>query len=70
MFLLYYLPAVLGGILPDKFFAHALLLCKAIRLLTGDAVSHGEIDVAEGLLDLFWRLTEKYYGQLYVKLDL
>ena len=62
VFLLYYLPAVLQGILPEKFFCHALILCKAIRLLTGSSISHAEIDTAEELLKLFWTLTEKYYG--------
>ena len=64
MFLLYYLPAVLIGILPDKFILHALILCKAIRLLVGDAVSFADIEIAEQLLFLFWRLMEKYYGKL------
>lgn len=67
VFLLYYLPAVLHGILPDKFLSHALILCKAIRLLAGDAVSYAEVDIAEELLNLFWRLTEKYYGQLHTQ---
>ena len=58
-FLLYYIP-ILHGILPDK--AHALLLSKAMRLLLADEISHTDIEIAENLLLLFWRLTEKYYG--------
>lgn len=61
-FLLYYLP-LLCGILPDKYLAHALLLSKAMRLLLGDQLSHADIEIAENLLRLFWRLTEKLYGQ-------
>lgn len=65
VFSLYYLPAVLGGIFPDKFLSHALILRKAIKLLVGKAVSYTEIDIAEKLLHLFWRLTEKFCGQLH-----
>ena len=64
MFLLYYLPVVVLGILPDKFLSHALILCKAVRLLVGDTVSYSDIEIAEELLCLFWRLTENYYGML------
>ena len=60
-FLLYYLP-LLCGILPDKYLAHVLLLSKAMRLLLGDQLSHADVEIAENLLKLFWRLTEKFYG--------
>ena len=60
-FLLYYLP-LLHGILPDKFLGHALLLSKALRLLLADEVSHADIEIADKLLCLYWRLTEEYYG--------
>lgn len=63
-FLLYYLP-ILQGILPDKFLAHALLLSKAIRLLLSDCITPMDLEGAEHLLVLFWRLTEKYYGKQY-----
>lgn len=66
LFLLYYMPFALIGILPDKFLCHALILSKAIRLLVGDAGSHADIEIAEELLRLFWRLTEKYYGTTYM----
>ena len=59
-FLLYYLP-LLAGILPDMYLAHALLLSKAIRLLLGDRLSQADIDIAENMLQLFWRLTEQFY---------
>lgn len=57
VFLLYYLPSVLTGILPDKFLSHALILCKAIRLLVGDAVSYTDREMSEEMLRLFGRLT-------------
>lgn len=60
-FLLYYLP-LLCGILPDQYLAHALLLSKAMRVLLGDQLSHADIEIAENVLRLFWRLTEKFYG--------
>ena len=53
MFLLYYLPSVLIGILPDRFTLHALMLCKAIKVMV-DVVSIGDIEIAEQLLLLFW----------------
>lgn len=62
-FLLYYLPAVLHGILPDKYLAHAVLLSKAIRILLGECISLRDVELAEQLLLCFWQLTEKYYGQ-------
>ena len=61
-FILYYLP-ILHGILPDQYLAHALLLTKAMRILLQDEISYAEIEIAENLLRLFWRLTEDYYGE-------
>ena len=52
---------MLHGILPDKYLAHALLLTKAVRLLLADEVSHADIEIADNLLCLYWRLTEEYY---------
>ena len=66
-FLLYCLPNALLGVLPDKYFARALLLSKAIRILVGDSVSLLAFDIAEELLHLFWKLTENYYGMYYYK---
>ena len=60
-FLLYYLP-ILHGILPDKYLPHALLLSKAVRTLLLDRITSVDLEVAEDLLLLFWRLTEQYYG--------
>ena len=62
--LLYYLP-ILRGILPDKFLAHALLLSKAIRILLSDSITATDLEGAEHLLVLFWRLLEQYYGNIY-----
>lgn len=66
-FLLYYLPVLLHGILTAKYLAHAMILAKAIRLLLGE-VSRDNIDTAEQLLLLFWRLMGKYYGQYLIVL--
>ena len=57
-FLLYYTP-ILYGILPHKFLAHALLLSKATRILLSDGLSPRDISLSE---QLFWSLTERYYG--------
>lgn len=46
----------------DQYLAHALLLSKAMRIRLGDQLSHADIEIAENLLRLFWRLTEKFYG--------
>ena len=61
-FLLYCVP-VLHGILPDKYVAHCFLLSKAVRLLLSDAITSADIELADSLLRLFWRLTEQYYGK-------
>ena len=60
-FLLYY-PVVLCGILPNHLVAHLLLLSKAMRILLGDSISASDLQLAQELLDLFWNLQEKYYG--------
>ena len=61
-FLLYYIPTVLVGILPDDYVVHALLLSKAIRLLLSEHVTIRDIEVSQEMLDLFWRLMETLYG--------
>lgn len=53
---------MLQGILPDKYFVHALLLSKAIRLLLSDSISQSDCNVAERFLHLFWGLNEQLYG--------
>ncbi|CAI8020857.1 hypothetical protein GBAR_LOCUS12434 [Geodia barretti] len=67
-FLLYYLP-LLHGILPDKYLVHALLLSKAMRLLLADEISQADIEIADNLLGLYWRLTEDYYGLKHCKVN-
>lgn len=47
-FLLFYIPAVLPGILPDKFLAHVFLLIKSIRIMLSSEII--EEDVIH-----FWR---------------
>lgn len=61
-FLLYYVPAVLHGILPDKYLVYVLLLSKSIRILLGNYIAVDDVEVAHTLLSVFWRLTEEYYG--------
>ncbi len=61
-FLLYYIPATLHGILPDKYLVHVLLLAKAVRILLGDHILAADVERAGHLLNLFCQLTEKYYG--------
>ena len=62
VFLLYYLPSALHGILPDKYLVHALLLSKALRLLLQSDINHGDLRVAKRCLCLFWKYTELFYG--------
>ena len=62
-FLLYYVPATLIGILPDQYFCHILLLVKGIRLLLGTNITPSDVEVADQLLKLFYKLYEEYYGK-------
>lgn len=62
-FLLYYVPVTLIGILPDQYFCHILLLVKGIRLLLGTNITPSDVEVAEQLLKLFYKLYEEYYGK-------
>ena len=62
-FLLYYIPATLSGILPDKNFIHTLLLVKSIRILLGMHISD-DLQVAHEFLTLCVTLYEEYYGML------
>lgn len=64
-----FLLPLLCGILPDMYLTHALLLSKAIRILLCDRLTPADIEVAENMLNLFWRLTEKFYGIYVVYLD-
>ena len=62
-FLLYY-PVVPCGILPDRYLAHLLLLSKAMRILLGNSIPPSDLQLAQELLGLFWKLHEQYYGKL------
>lgn len=57
------MPVTLHGILPDNFLIHVLLLTKAMRILLADFVTNAELNIAEELLQLFWKYHEKYYGK-------
>ena len=58
-FLLFYIPVTLYGILLDKFYVHALILTKAIRILLSNRISESSLQMAEKLLK---KLNEEYYG--------
>ena len=57
-FLLYYIPSVLSGILPDQYVGHAMLLSKSVRLLLGNYISMDDVNTAEELLHIFVRLMD------------
>ena len=61
-FLLYYIPTTLFGILPNKYYLHAILLTKALRILLADSISTDNVQLAQKLLMKFCRLYEDYYG--------
>ena len=62
-FLLYYIPTTLFGILPNKFYVHAILLTKALRILLADCINDDDLQLAEKLLKQFCVLYEEYYGK-------
>ena len=61
-FLLYYVPAALTGILPDKYLVHTLLLTKSVRMLLGMHITHNDLEAATEFIDLYVMLYEEYYG--------
>lgn len=65
-FLLYLVPATLNGILHDKFYLHAMLLVKPIRILLANRISQEGLLHANKLLKKFCALVEDYYGKLIV----
>ena len=62
MFLLFYIPVSLCGILPMKFYIHVFLLIKSMRILLSDHIERTQLRVADKLLSKFCKLMEKYYG--------
>ena len=64
-FLMYYIPAGLHGILLDKYYVHAFLLIRSMRILLGNHISDDDLKLAEKLLNLFLSLYEQYYGKIY-----
>lgn len=56
------MPTTLVGILPDKFYIHALLLAKSVRTLLGTCITEEDLLLAEKLLKNFCQLQEEYYG--------
>ena len=61
-FLLFYIPAVLPGILPDKFLAHVFLLIKSIRIMLSSEIIEEDLNLCDTLLEKFNILFENYYG--------
>ena len=61
-FLLYYIPATLSGILPDKYYAHTLLLVKSMRILLANSITQDDLEVAHEFIELYTILYEEYYG--------
>lgn len=51
--------------LPDVYWLRALMLAKAMRILLGDIMLPEDLQLAEGLLEQFYRLYEMYYGEYY-----
>ena len=64
MFLLFYIPATLFGVLPMKYYAHVFLLIKAIRILLSEYIEDSSLVLADQLLMKFSKLMEQYYGEL------
>jgi len=62
----FYVPATLHGILGDKYYIHAFLLIKAMRILLADEISQTHLALAEKMIKKFCELMEQYYG---IKID-
>ena len=62
-FLLFYVPVTLHGILSDKYYIHALLLVKSLRILLADSITKEDLKKAHNMLKKFCELMEKYYGK-------
>ena len=58
-FLLYYVPATLSGILPDKYL---VLLAKSVRIRLGMHITRSDHEVAKQFIELYVMLYEEYYG--------
>ena len=63
LFLLFYVPAALYGVLPMKYYAHVFLLIKAMRILLNEYIDHRSLALADQLLAKFCKLMEQYYGE-------
>ena len=54
--------------MPDKYYAHSLLLVKSMRILLSNSITHDDLEAAHEFIDLFTILYEEYYG-IYAELD-
>ena len=64
-FLMFYIPTGLHGILSDKYYVHAFLLIRSMRILLGSYISDNDLHIAERLLNKFCILYEQYYGKIH-----
>ena len=60
--LLHYTPIALWKILPDKYYVHAIMLTKAIRILLSNSISRDAIKLADKLIKKFCSHYEEFYG--------
>ena len=63
--LLYYGIPCLLGILPEPYLTHFALLVKAAHILLGDNISLEELDMAEKMLDQFYKGFSVLYGKVF-----
>lgn len=62
--MLFVVPATLNSVLPDKYFVHAFLLIKSLRILLANDITEESLQLTEKLLTKFCKLMEDYYGEV------
>jgi len=50
------------GVLPKKYLQHFALFVEAMYILLGDNISREDLQVANNLLDGFYKNFEQFYG--------
>ena len=63
-FLMYYISAGWHGILSDKYYPHAFLLIRSMRILLANHIMDNEVNLAESLLNKFCCLYENNYDKI------
>ena len=61
--LLLYAPVILTGILPQRFYAHLLMLVEAVFLLSSSSISWTDLTRAHACLSQYVRQFEQLYGK-------